>query len=145
MNNILVHPSRDIERVGDLYARGDQIPSLSQSLHFTEPNSYRLFWNSINHSMRNLASTPSIPTFASSPILQPNHLHFLTINPPLSSPSSNFSLSPYSLLFISCSFLTTFLYSTGKSTSIQCSVQFRPCIDIHKVTYPHHPFSQFQN
>jgi hypothetical protein len=109
-----------------------QVPSLATALR-------------INHSMRNLASTPSIPTFASSPILHPNHLHFLTFNPPLSSPSSNFPLSPYSLLFISCSFLTTFLYSTGKSTSIQCSVQFRPCIDIHKVTYPHHPFSQFQN
>ncbi|CAJ2658915.1 unnamed protein product [Trifolium pratense] len=57
--------------------------------------------------MHNLASTPSIPAFASSPILNPNHLPFLTFNPPLSS-------------------------SSRKSTSIQCSVQFRPCIDIHK-------------
>lgn len=62
--------------------------------------------------MRSPASTPSIRggAFASSPILRHNHLPFLRLNPPSSSPTRS---SP---------------------PSIQCSVQFRPCIDIHKVT-----------
>ncbi|AES63938.1 1-(5-phosphoribosyl)-5-((5-phosphoribosylamino)methylideneamino)imidazole-4-carboxamide isomerase [Medicago truncatula] len=60
--------------------------------------------------MRSPASTPSIRggAFASSPILRHNHLPFLRLNPPSSSPTRS---SP---------------------PSIQCSVQFRPCIDIHK-------------
>ncbi|XP_058750144.1 1-(5-phosphoribosyl)-5-[(5-phosphoribosylamino)methylideneamino] imidazole-4-carboxamide isomerase, chloroplastic-like [Vicia villosa] len=52
--------------------------------------------------MRNLTSSCSIRPFASSPIPRSNHLRSLTLNSRKSLPS------------------------------IQCAVQFRPCIDIHK-------------
>ncbi|CAI8591066.1 unnamed protein product [Vicia faba] len=58
--------------------------------------------------MRNLTSSCSIRAFSSSPLHRSNHLRFLTLNPPSSSPSRKYL------------------------PSIQCAVQFRPCIDIHK-------------
>ncbi|CAJ1969043.1 unnamed protein product [Sphenostylis stenocarpa] len=55
--------------------------------------------------MRNLSAPHSFGLFVTSPIFRPRNLPFLTLSSP----------------------------STRRSTStIQCAVQFRPCIDIHK-------------